>query len=223
MVAPSVVGTVTVYERDLPGVGKKHEIELDDGVRLVVVTHNTGKREVYRRASPDADSEKLFELDDTLARRVGTILEGAYFQPVPTDRIETALGADTVLEWVIVGPDSPLVGRTLGEADVRRRTGASIIAIQRDDETITNPGSGTEFAAGDTVIAIGERDECRRFQSFASGEEGETGDVEDAGDEAGEDGAGEAGEREDEGRANGETGSDDADPERGTDEHGHDE
>ena len=48
---------MTVYEADLPGVGKKHEIEIGDGTRLVVVTHNTGKREVYRREDPDTDAK----------------------------------------------------------------------------------------------------------------------------------------------------------------------
>jgi len=36
---------MTVYESDLPGVGKKFEVELENGERLVIVTHNTGKRE----------------------------------------------------------------------------------------------------------------------------------------------------------------------------------
>jgi TrkA domain protein len=167
---------VTVYESDLPGVGRKHEIELGDGERLVVVTHNTGRREVFRRDGPDADSEKLFDLDDRLARQIGTILEGAYFQPVRTDLVETAIGGDSVIEWVRVGPDSRLAGRTLGEADVRRRTGASVIAVQRGDETVTNPGAGTRIEAGDTVVAIGARGDCRDFRSYATGDDEGDGD-----------------------------------------------
>jgi TrkA domain protein len=82
---------VTIQESDLPGVGKKHVIDLRGEGELVVVTHNTGKREVFRRSDPDADSEKLFELSDQLARTVGTILEGAYFQPVEAEKRETTL------------------------------------------------------------------------------------------------------------------------------------
>jgi len=37
---------MTVYESDLPGVGKKFEVELDDERRLVIVIHNTGKQEL---------------------------------------------------------------------------------------------------------------------------------------------------------------------------------
>jgi TrkA domain protein len=161
---------VTVYESDLPGVGKKFEVDLDDGSRLVIVTHNTGKREVFRRPSPDSDSEKLFELSDTLARQVGTILEGAYFQPVRSQAIETVLGDDTLIEWVQVEDDSPLAGKTLAEAGVRQRTGVSVLAVQRGEETITNPGADTEIRAGDTLIVVGSREGCRSFDAFAAGD-----------------------------------------------------
>ena len=162
---------MTVYESDLPGVGKKFEVDLDDGSRLIVVTHHTGRREVFLRPSPDADSRKLFELSDKLARRVGTILEGAYFQPVQSHDIETLLGANTLLEWVEISPNSPLVGRTLGEVGVRQRFDASVIAVQRGEETVTNPGGDTSIEAGDTLIVIGGRDGCRTFRRFASGDE----------------------------------------------------
>jgi TrkA domain protein len=161
---------VTVYESDLPGVGKKHEVELGDGSRLVVVTHNTGKREVYRRQDEDADSEKLFELPDQLARQVGTILEGAYFQPVRSQSIETLLGGDTLIEWVDIPEDSELAGKTRGETDLRQETGANVIVVQRGDTTITNPGGETELRAGDTLLAVGPREACRTFQSLVTGE-----------------------------------------------------
>jgi TrkA domain protein len=166
---------VTVYESDLPGVGKKHEIELDGGERLVVVTHNTGKREVFRRADEDADAEKLFDLSDPLARQVGTILEGAYFQPVRTEGVETALDENGVIEWVRVAAGSRLDGATLAEADVRAETGASVIAVQRDAETVANPDADFRVAGGDTLVAIGGREDCRSFRAWVEGED-ETGD-----------------------------------------------
>ncbi|WP_101295052.1 cation:proton antiporter regulatory subunit [Halegenticoccus soli] len=154
---------MTVYESDLPGVGKKFEVDLNDGSRLVIVIHNTGKRELYRRQSDDADSEKLFELSDKLARQVGTIMEGAYFQPIRTDTIETVLDENSLIEWVKLTADSPLAGQTLADAQVRQRTGASVIAIRRGDETLTNPGGETELRPEDTLIVLGTREECQEF------------------------------------------------------------
>ncbi|RYJ15044.1 potassium transporter TrkA [Halogeometricum borinquense] len=161
---------MTVYESDLPGVGKKHEVELGDGGRLIIVTHNSGKREVFRRADADSDSEKLFELSDKLARQVGTLLEGAYFQPVETDRIETLLGDNTLLEWVEVGPESPIAGQTLGESNLRQTTGASVIAIERDDGVTVSPGGDTTIEAGDTLVIIGPRQACRDALSTVRGD-----------------------------------------------------
>lgn len=158
-------GDVTVYESDLPGVGKKHEIDLDDGSRLVIVTHNTGRRDVFRRADADADSEKLVELTDSEARTVGTILEGAYFQPVRSQAIETMLGSDVALEWAEVDADSALAGKTLAAANVRAETGVSVLAVQRGEETIANPDPDTRIEAGDTLVVLGSRDACRSFLS----------------------------------------------------------
>ncbi|ELZ77006.1 hypothetical protein C455_14502 [Haloferax larsenii JCM 13917] len=160
---------MTVYESDLPGVGKKHEVELGDESRLVIVTHNTGKREVFRRESADSDSEKLFELDDKLARQVGTLLEGAYFQPVRSGDIQTLLGEDTLIEWVEVEEGSEVAGQTLGESDLRQVTGASVIAIERGDEVITSPGGDATVEAGDRLVVIGPREACRNFVDLVEG------------------------------------------------------
>lgn len=158
-----------IYENDLPGVGKKHEVDLTDGSRLVIVTHNTGKREVFIRPDEDADSEKLFELSDRLARTVGTVLEGAYFQPIQSESVETALGGDTLLEWFAVDEQSPLVGKTLKAADIGQRTGVSVIAIERGDETIGSPTSEDEISAGDTLVVIGSRGDCEVFEELLTG------------------------------------------------------
>ncbi|MGM0592159.1 MAG: cation:proton antiporter regulatory subunit [Halobacteriota archaeon] len=161
---------MTVYESDLPGVGKKFEVDIGDGSRLVIVIHNTGKREVFLRETPDSDSERLFGLSDRLARQVGTILEGSYFQPIRTDTIDTVLSDDTLIEWVKLGPESPLVGKTLAESAVRQKVGVSVIAVQRGDETITNPGADLTVESGDTLVVLGPQDACREFQQYATGE-----------------------------------------------------
>ncbi|NLV14280.1 cation:proton antiporter regulatory subunit [Haloarcula argentinensis] len=158
-----------VTETDLPGVGKKHEVNLGGGQQLVVVTHNTGTRELYLKEDEDADSEKLLELSDRMARMVGTILEGAYFQPVESSHVETMLSEGTLLEWYAVKSGSPLVGETLAGANVGQRTGVTVVAIQRDDDVISGPTSTVEIEAGDTVVVIGERDNCESFEKLLAG------------------------------------------------------
>ena len=150
---------MTVSETELPGVGKKHEIDLGDGETLVILTHNSGRREVYKRPSPDADSEKLFDLPDQLARTVGTILEGAYFQPVEHDAQEAMLPGGAMIEWFEVIEGSSVVGKTLGEMDFRAETGASVVTIQRgESDVIASPGPDTALEVGDTLIVVGDRE-----------------------------------------------------------------
>lgn len=161
---------MTVYESDLPGVGKKFEVEIGDGTRLVIVTHNTGKREVFLRAGEDADSEKLFELPDRLARTVGTILEGAYFQPVQADRVATMLAEGTYIEWFQVDPGAALAGQSLAAAGVRERTGVSVIAIERGERVVPSPDPETVIEPGDTVVVIGSSEDVHRFEPLISGD-----------------------------------------------------
>lgn len=155
-----------IYETDLPGVGKKHEVEIDGGERIVIVTHNTGKREVYLKEGPDADGEKQFELSDRLARTVGTILEGAYFQPIQSSSVETMLSEELAIEWYSATEGGEIVGQKIGDVGVRDRTGVSIVAIQRGDEVIAPPGPETRIEDGDTVVVVGDRDDCAAFEQL---------------------------------------------------------
>lgn len=163
---------MTIYESDLPGVGKKFEVELEGEERLVIVTHNTGKREVFLKSDPDADSDKLFELPDRLARTVGTILEGAYFQPVQSDRVETMLSEETFIEWYNVADDADIAGQTLEDARIRQRTGVSIVAIQRGEDVFAPPGPETVIEVGDTLVVVGEREDCTEFETLLGSDVG---------------------------------------------------
>jgi len=158
---------MTVYETEVPGVGHKFELELDGDERLVVLIHHDGKREVYRRPGPNADSEKLFSLTGQLARQLGSILEGAHFQPVEMDEVRVPVG-EAIIEWYDVEPDSRLVGQTIEAADVRDRTGVSVIAIQRGEETISNPQPDETVAADDILVTLGTRDEQDEFETFVA-------------------------------------------------------
>ncbi|AQL43797.1 potassium transporter TrkA [Halorientalis sp. IM1011] len=156
---------MTVYETDVPGVGKKFELETGGDERLVVLIHHDGKREVYRRPDPDADSEKLFTVSGETARKLGSILEGAYFQPVETDEVQVPLG-DAFIEWLDLEPSSELAGQTLGEADLRQETGVSVLAVQRDSDTYPNPDSSFELAAGDVLVTLGTSDEQDELETM---------------------------------------------------------
>ena len=57
-----------------------------------------------------------------------------------------------------------LVGRTVGEADVRETTGCTVIAIERGDGTITDIGPDTRIGADDELIVVGDDEGIREFE-----------------------------------------------------------
>ncbi|WP_255198126.1 cation:proton antiporter regulatory subunit [Halorarius litoreus] len=156
---------MTVYETDVPGVGKKFELDLTGGARAVVLLHHDGRVELFRRDAPDADSEKLLDLTSQQSNHLGSILEGAYFESVDLDEISVPLG-DAILEWVEVTDASPVAGETFADADIRAETGASVIAVQRDGETEPNPGPDTVIEAGDVLVSLGTREEQQALSKF---------------------------------------------------------
>ena len=155
---------MTVYETDVPGVGKKFELDVEDGKRAVVLLHHDGRVEVFRRPNPDADSEKVFDLSQGEANRLGSILEGAYFEAVPTEELQVPLG-DAFIEWVDIGEDSPVAGQTLVESDLRNVTGVSVIAVQRGEETIPNPDPEFTVEVGDILVTLGNHEQQADFAS----------------------------------------------------------
>src|SRR5262249_29648034 len=60
------------------------------------------------------------------------------------------------LEEIDVPEHSPLAGLSLGEARVRERTGAMVLALRHENgEFTTNPDVDTVIMAGQVLIAIG--------------------------------------------------------------------
>ncbi len=65
--------------------------------------------------------------------------------------------ASIEITWLAIEPDSPLSGQTLLEADIRSRSGASVVALIRDNHLIANPKSSTRFEVGDRIGLIGDQ------------------------------------------------------------------
>lgn len=55
-----------------------------------------------------------------------------------------------------IGPGSPLVGRTLAQAQLRERYKSLLVAIERDDDVYISPTPDVVFNAGDTLWIVGD-------------------------------------------------------------------
>ena len=74
-------------------------------------------------------------------------------------------------KWYALPENSPLTGMTLEEANIRRLTGVSLMAIRRaEGEEIDYPDARVKLQAGDRLLAVGEPDELAAFNELAKGE-----------------------------------------------------
>ncbi len=70
------------------------------------------------------------------------------------------------IAWIELDAASPLVGKSLVEANLRSKTGASVVALVRNDQLFANPKSMTVFEAGDRLGVIGDKDQIEAVQNF---------------------------------------------------------
>ncbi len=70
-----------------------------------------------------------------------------------------ALFAAATVDNVQLQPDHPAVGRTLKDLDIRRTSGASVLAIVRNGSAVTNPGPDLSLLADDILVLLGSHRE----------------------------------------------------------------
>jgi len=63
------------------------------------------------------------------------------------------------IKWFHLPEGNPLVGQSLADANLRSRTGASVVAILRQGQLMANPKSMTVFQSGDRIGLIGDKEE----------------------------------------------------------------
>lgn len=74
-------------------------------------------------------------------------------------------------KWFNLPEGSPLIGMTIEETDLRRLTGVSVMAIQREQgEEIDYPDGKMALQEGDRLLMVGEAGELSAFDELAKGE-----------------------------------------------------
>lgn len=155
---------------DLPGIGKKISFITGEDSMIVLVVHHTGKREMYFFYDKDND-EADFSIDLTAdeTRELGAQLLGAVFQPVDSEKMKL-LRSQIVTEWIKLEKESPLVNKSIGASEIRKKTGVSVVGIFRSDGVIASPDVDQVLLAGDTLMAIGKQEEISLFEELCAGE-----------------------------------------------------
>lgn len=91
-------------------------------------------------------------------------------EPEQVSRELKVAAQDMNSKWYTLPSESPLVGMTLEETDLRRLTGVSLMAIKRQSgEEVDYPTAATQLEADDRLLIVGEADELAAFAELAKG------------------------------------------------------
>jgi len=72
------------------------------------------------------------------------------------------------LQWISLSPESPIVDKSIGEIGVRKKTGASVVGVIRDETLNANPDAHFVFRCNDWVAIIGSESNRESFAKMAS-------------------------------------------------------
>jgi TrkA domain protein len=143
-----------IEETPLPGIGVRRELRLATGRRVGVVTHRDGQTEliVSRADDPDACAASI-PLSAEESAALGGLLGMTQLIAQLTKEQEAVEGVTT--HQIPVRDGSPFVGKTLGDTQMRTRTGTSIVALLRAGSVIGSPRPDQVLEAGDMVVIVG--------------------------------------------------------------------
>jgi TrkA domain protein len=143
-----------VKEVLLPSMGVRYEFTSSHGERIGIIARRGGYFEVvlYGRDDPD-QARPVFRLTDEEADAVAQILGAPRIAERFTELTKEIPGLEAGQVHIVAG--GIFVDRPLGDTQARTRTGASIVAIVRNDQVLASPGPSEMLRAADVLIVVG--------------------------------------------------------------------
>jgi voltage-gated potassium channel len=125
-----------------------------------------------------ADSENEGKMRRAGADRVvspyqlgGRFMANVLTKPHVTEFLDVVTldsGLELWLEEVMIAENSPLAGHTVIEADLRRKTGAILVALlQLETGTTLTPDENTQLQVGDEMFVLGTREQLRKLEELS--------------------------------------------------------
>ena len=72
------------------------------------------------------------------------------------------------LHWIIIDMNSPMVGNTIGQMDIRNRTGVTISGVMRAGKLFSNPTPDFIFENGDMIGVLGTSGQLSEFKKISN-------------------------------------------------------
>jgi len=146
-----------VDETHLPGMGARYDFTTEEGDRIGVLVHRTGRRDLFLYSPDDPDecqASITLRPDDsrTLAELLGATTIAEHLEAVQQQV------AGLTLDWIRISPNSEWAGLTLREAGVHTTTGTSVVALLDGENVTAAPGAHDVLVPGAQAVAIGTAD-----------------------------------------------------------------
>lgn len=91
-------------------------------------------------------------------------------KPIAVDFIDTMMLDDKAehnIEEIKIHKDAAVAGKTIGDLEVKRKTGATILAVKKEQGSLElHPSAKTKIDAGDTIVVLGTSTELHELESM---------------------------------------------------------
>lgn len=156
-------GIATVFNSDVDNV-------------FVAITAKALKPDIYvvARANHAETIEKMYKVgvDSVISPEVegGRMIAKALAKPFILDLLDRiALTKDFDILQLCIHPESKLEGKTIGESEIEKKTGAKILALSKAGKVEVKPSSNTVLSRGDILLLVGKSEQLKKFQEFFQG------------------------------------------------------
>jgi TrkA domain protein len=143
-----------VQETPLPGIGIRREIVLASGRRVGIVIQRDGQTDliISRLDDPDACMASI-PLSTEEAATLGSLLGGPQLVAQLAEEHSDLPGVST--RQFLVTEGTPYANHKLGDARIRTRTGASVVAMLRSGQVLASPAPTDLIEPDDLLIVVG--------------------------------------------------------------------
>ncbi len=149
-------------ESELPGVGTKYWERLSNGKTITIIRHDSGRFEVAYSNQDSEIPEYYTEFTEEEAIDIGSILAQKVHQKI-VEKMDI-LVKNLIIEWFKV-PNN-FESKTIGDIQIRKKTGVSVVAILREKDTIPGPGPQDSILPQDVLLIVGKKESIEAFKKL---------------------------------------------------------
>ncbi|PDZ90086.1 potassium channel protein [Bacillus thuringiensis] len=132
---------------------------LNDAIKIVARSEKPETEEKLRRAGANKVINPSSMAGIHIAKGIANPLTVHYI-----DTVLYGIEQSFVIEEILVGKDSILVGKSLLESDVRNQFNVTILAILRNGDIIHNPTGQEKLQEHDMIIVFGLVEKLKQFE-----------------------------------------------------------